>query len=31
MNDDVQTSNVEEVKDTTKNTKDEGVKEADKR
>lgn len=31
MNDDVQTSNVEEVKDTTKNTKDEGVKEADKK
>jgi hypothetical protein len=27
----VQTSNVEEVKDTTKNTKDEGVKEADKK
>ena len=31
MNDDVQTSNVEEVKDTTNNTKDEGVKEADKK
>lgn len=31
MNDDVQTSNVEEVKDTTKNTKDEGVKETDKK
>lgn len=29
MNDDVQTSTVEEVKDTTKNTKDEGVKETD--
>ena len=27
----VQTSNVEEVKDTTKNTKDEGVKETDKK
>lgn len=31
MNDDVQTSNVDEVKDTTKNTKDEGVKETDKK
>ena len=31
MNDDVQTSNVEEVKDTTKNTKDEGLKETDKK
>lgn len=32
MNDDnVQTSNVEEVKDTTKDTKDEGVKETDKK
>lgn len=31
MNDDVQTSNVDEVKETTKNTKDEGVKEADKK
>lgn len=29
--DNVQTSNVEEVKDTTKNTKDEGVKETDKK
>lgn len=29
--DNVQTSNVEEVKDTTKNTKDEGVKEIDKK
>ena len=31
MNDDVQTSNVEEVKDTTKTTKDEGVKETEKK
>lgn len=31
MNDDVQTSNVDEVKDTTKNVKDEGVKETDKK
>lgn len=31
MNNDVQTSTVEEVKDTTKNIKDEGVKETDKR
>ena len=31
MNDDVQTSNVEEVKETTKTTKDEGVKETEKK
>lgn len=31
MNNDVQTSTVEEVKDTTKNTKDEGLKETDKK
>ena len=31
MNNDVQTSTVEEVKDTTKNIKDEGVKETDKK